>query len=132
VTEQEFLGLPDREKDALVEEHIFSGKVLHLNQKSGWRVDYASDREEGNDPIWTDHGVAACRLKRYSTDIAAAIQVMEKVRKEDKYKVEISSYPDSDVWTIKAFSYPKACSTSQMTIPLAICLAALKAKGVVT
>ena len=69
-----------RELDSSIAEKVFGAKVTFLDQKHGWRIDYIADKEECNDPIITDMGYDGYRLKRYSEDIRAAFEIVEKLR----------------------------------------------------
>ncbi len=117
-----------RKIDALVAEHITKG-----NKFQGHFVDVV-DGETNKVKIgmrW--------EYPRYSEDIAAAWEVVEKMRENEvllwtqlspggNYRIEIRRFLKSDVtdsiWE-KAQGYEVAD-----TAPLAICLAALRAKGV--
>lgn len=66
----------------------------------------------------------------FSTDISAAWPIIDKFRRDGPYKLVIQAYAKDKFWTIKAYhpdGYSKSCTTSAETMPLAICLAALKA-----
>lgn len=78
--------------------------------------------------------LALSTLPRYSTDIAAAWSVVEKMRGEGVY---IDVQPRCDRWdTVAGWQGPddgdiwEQVSLTADTAPLAICLAALRAKGV--
>ncbi len=94
----EFLALPERERDAIVAE-----KVMGYDM-------------EVEDP-----------LPFYTTDIAAAWEVMEKMRK--KYAVSIGVGTKCHVVVLDVFLNQVA--EAWQPAPLAICLAALKAVGVI-
>lgn len=67
----------------------------------------------------------------YSDSIELAWLIVEHIRSEGKYKIEISAYPKDELWTIKAYhvdGYSKSCTTSAKTLSHAICLAAMKAE----
>lgn len=70
----------NREIDVLIAEKVFGTKIMHLNHKSGWCVDYVADKNECNDTIVSDVGIEGYKLKRYSEDIKAAWELVEKNR----------------------------------------------------
>lgn len=81
------------------------------------------DRQDGCDDCKQD--LVNCQVPNYSTDISAAWEVVGKMIEKNK---EIClSYADGE-WTVfptwHSDSWPKSSST--ITAPLAICLAALK------
>jgi len=69
-----------RKLDILVAEKLMGAKVTHLNQKSGWCIDYVTDKDECNNPIMTDWGADGYRLKFYSKDIKSAWDIVEKLK----------------------------------------------------
>lgn len=123
MTESQFLALPDREKDALVAE-----KVMGCNVKQGFNpitaepdITYKFCGCESRDHHCDGGGVL-----EYTTSIAAAWEVVE--RWPDGYFIE----KDGDgyaIWEMEAYRNDLKCKAK--SAPLAICLAALKAKGVV-
>lgn len=82
-----------------------------------------------NHPVfWADDKGYTEIMPKYSTNIADAWQVVEKLRETHWIQVEVGTLNICDIG-----EYGKGCSTIQEvadTIPLAICLAALKAVGV--
>lgn len=122
-----------RELDALVAEKVFG-----MHRHPGCDLDdhlraecYGTGTEEGYGPVVD-----------YSTDIAAAWQVVEKLRSDGlgiilndtmgQYRGRFWRYDRSDGWDIDAWIL---CPDTQFTVweetaPLVICLAALKALGV--
>lgn len=106
--------------NALVAEKIFGCTTLDLS---------SPDRPTctcyllGEGLVW--HTGDSGDLKRYSEDIAAAMEVVGKVMPSYRSKVSFETY-DGDIWSIKP------CGTSSASLPHAICLAALKAVGVET
>ena len=109
---------PGRELDALVAEKIFGAKLIR------------SAFHENNEVISCDFpdrrlGQGFDQLPKFSTDIAAAWEVMEKF--ESVNRVERRYYPThwwcelgADIYSFEAIGD---------TAPHAICLAALKAVG---
>lgn len=118
--------MSNRELDILVAERVFQANITHLNQKSGWCIDYVADKEECNDPIWTDYGADGYRLKRYSEDIKAAWKLVDKM-----WGIwDLGS--DFDGWNVKLTTARGSCSDKFVTakgktVMEAICKVALKA-----
>lgn len=125
--------MTNRELDVLIAEKIFGSKVAFPNQKAGWRIDYVADLEECNDPIVTDMGYDGYRLKRYSQDVKAAFEMVEKFRTAQRVfclatVVQLSDDPSME-WLAKwemldpdyrfVFSYSESAAK-------AICESALK------
>jgi len=119
MTRDEILNMPEgRELDALVAEKVMGCDTKQFIWKRYGKPDAIQDCEYGG----------PCN---YSTDIAAAWQVVEKMEHDDWWWEAANVVPNSDPivyefkWThrgvIKAFY---ACED---TIPLAICRAALLA-----
>lgn len=110
-----------RKIDALVAEHIFNLKPSRLEVTVAGEVfdhDYYVGRPED------------LRLvERYSSDIAAAWKVVEKLNADD-WRLDLRS---NDNWHDASFSKDGSLiMVDSDTAPLAICLAALKAKGIET
>lgn len=116
-----------RELDVLVAEKVMGGKVEH-----DW------DDFDGGD-------ISRCRgcgffdqddtkpkfcIPCYSTDIAAAWEVVEKLRESHFKQAALNFHPTEicvQFWDVSAQRYqPSICAS---TTPLAICHAALKAVG---
>jgi hypothetical protein len=133
----------NRELDALVAEHIFgwtwwrqnSLRGTYLVDPTGWAKDVGweqATRDDRRSERWYDY------LFHWSTDIAAAWEVVEAMRAQ--YGVEMGSV-ESDTWR---GWYCEFCDYSIVrngkakivgeavdnTLPLAICRAALRAKGI--
>lgn len=124
MTEEEFLSLPDREKDALVAEKVMCVPKYGID----------TVKLSGSDIF----------PKPYSTDIAAAWEVGQAiVDMDDDNEFEIHLSPTRYEECTVMFRYGKMTDNPSdptlwgpyfvtlKTAPLAICLAALKAKGVV-
>ena len=113
---------PGRELDALIAEKVM-----------GWIVNRLS--EQTMPPVLRGPGTfSAVDLHPYSTDIAAAWEVMEKLIKIAK-KIDKMSLPS--IYCLSAKHYrvsidleDRYIEGSANTVPHAICLAALKAVGV--
>ena len=112
-----------REIDVLVAEHVLGIKAQMAVDNSGWM--YWEKLDNAWEGQWS-------RLPHYSTDISAAWKVVEKMLESNgvydfgccnRYGETFSSwfYPNADE------SY--TCSFDK-TAPMAICLAALAARGV--
>lgn len=102
--------------DARVSEQIMGVPVRWEERVTGWRV----AKIEGKP--WS--------IPNYSTDISAALPILEMFRERGPYKIVISAYAKDEFWTIKAYhpdGAKKSCTTSAKTLAHAICLAALKA-----
>lgn len=115
---------PGRELDALIAKEVFGAKVEFVNQKAGWRIDYRADKDECNNPIFTDYGCEGHRLKQYSTDIAAAWEVVEKLCRDSERHFVIEK---TGAWLVR---FRAGEFTPGETAPHAICLSALKAVGI--
>ena len=113
-----------RELDALVAERVM-----------GWHITDAI-KKPGQD----DYGVApgqvgvlwVVRVPDYSTDIAAAWQVVERLIKLDAFVSLDYDFQnvDSEKWSVTFITRKAIDCESGETAPLAICRAALKAVGV--
>lgn len=115
----------EREIDALIHEHVFGKKaVFYKGPKPCWDgwCDGDPDIEENCGQFYDQR--IKNKLPRYSTNIADAWQVVEKMK---------SRLPTIDFdgleWNVSMFGDggPEA---SHESAPMAICLAALKSKGV--
>jgi hypothetical protein len=105
-----------REMDALIAKNIFEWTIVKTKRNNWFEL------QSG---LWKpDDG--ATDFPHYSTDIAAAWQVIEKMRGEESgmrvYRIESMSY-----WQ---FGFRGAPWAEADTAPLAICRAALKTVGV--
>lgn len=110
MTEQEFLALEPRERDGLVAEKVM--KLEWLKHPDGY--EFRPD----------------LRLEHYTTNIFDAWQVVEKMRKMGwTLKLHEDRTPEwcAVFWDIPYRHNPSMAYTN--TAPLAICIAALKAKG---
>lgn len=117
---------PGRELDVLVAERVFGAKVLHKNEKYGWRVDYVATSEsspanECNDPILSDAGVECYRLKHFSTDIKAAWGVVDKLGDIFSHVVR-----NSNGWTAAIFDKGYLFGAAGKFPAHAICMVAVK------
>ena len=113
-----------RELDALVAEKVMGWKVDNEHPYTTYYdgIDFMGSNCEDDQAYWSP-----------STDIAAAWQVVEKMR-ERGYDTCVSNgeRPPPNVWEAEIYVYPGGlgggCEKAD-TAPLAICLAALKACG---
>lgn len=105
-----------KELDALVAERVFGLKLRNLTDTSCelWRA-----------PGWIECGPCSA----YSTKIAAAWQVVEKMRERNLF-LDIHAYPE--YYEVMVMGSDGNCMSSMLedTVPLAICKAALIACGV--
>lgn len=81
----------NRQLDVKIAEKVFGAKVTFLDQKAGWRIDYVADCDECNDPIATDYGNDGYRLKRYSSDVKAAWEIIDKMFEDNEWLVDITA-----------------------------------------
>lgn len=119
---------PSRELDALVAEKVMGlARIETLNSDGTW-----------NAPLWAlPTGGVMRELPRYSTDIAAAWEVVNRVRNTVGWNfavIEDSAY-EIGWWVAGWFDfregpYEHEKSARGESAPHAICLAALKAVGV--
>ena len=110
--------LPGRELDAVIAEKIMELEVVR-NKKGGWSIGEANYWYTNDEP----GGVLSNPLPEYSTDIAAAWEVVEKLQKLNPLHIR------SDItgrWFVSCGPFNASASTAAH----AICLAALKAVGV--
>jgi len=109
-----------RELDALVAEKVMG---VEVSQPDGSSSGYLHIREWGEE------------LPRYSSDIAAAWSVVEKLRGEEGFAIDLTSVgsPTSWDWNVH-IEHPTDEAGywlgTAKEAPRAICLAALRAKGV--
>ncbi len=143
---------PGRELDAIVAEKVFGCKVLRANDEGLSQSEYERRRRWEKErcgcagSLHNDSDDEGCYewLKEYSTDIAAAFEVVEKMRDPGSHRDCFSLYSPTD--TVKDWF---ACFDrkwhghslesvgpdayleleSGESAPHAICLAALKAVG---
>lgn len=106
---------PGRYLDAMVAEKVM-----------GWRHDPGT--YEGSRYLLDPAG-ARSAIPNYSTDIAAAWEVVEKLKGATAH-FQLQSIPGG--WSTRIFRVPAGLSNEEIadTAPMAICLAALKAVGV--
>jgi hypothetical protein len=113
---------PGRELDKLIAEIVFGAEVEVLNQKAGWRIDLRAKDNECNDPIMTDWGSDGYRLKRFSTDIKAAWEIVDKLGKNGtQWRFSNKAFSNTYWW-----AYTEDAVSQGDTLPHAICLTALK------
>lgn len=102
-----------RKLDALVAEHVMGERVIE------------TDDCNGDDNLWLDRH-DDLELPHYSTDIADAWELVEKILTDD-FQVKFVNYDDNRKWMA---GWDGWNFTYGATAPLAICLAALKAKAI--
>ncbi len=104
---------PGRELDALVAEKVMGYGSKTNCRRTGQR--------------WVCQCGTCDPIEAYSTDIAAAFMVVEKI----PYHLKLTEYnpDDGPQWTARFQNNGVPAQAEADTIPLAICLAALKAKG---
>lgn len=107
MTVDEFLALPDLEKDALIAEKVMGLPCV-------------------DDPPGNGRNCPRCSCPRYSINISAAWEVMEKVK--DKI---FGIWPEWSVTLNAVDSYSGVESFEHDRIEMAICMAALKVVGVI-
>lgn len=120
---------PGRELDLLVAEKVMGYKIAEVK---GDAVVSSKISAGSNDNPWLNK-----ELKPYSTDIAAAWEVVEKMKKEfiqteiiiwqTGHKARISKFAGTSLNVIALINHVEAEGESAAH---AICLAALKAKGI--
>lgn len=131
---------PGRELDALIAEKVMDWKEVRF---IGQSFSLKPDNLEGRPPDYEKYEQAVIRkclvpIPNYSTDIAAAWLIIEEFKKrEAAYCIE--QHPCAEeptVWILTDKNMPEGMvatdhqehiSATAATVPLAICLAALKA-----
>lgn len=114
--------------DALVAEHIMGWPTIdsHTCLSVPWKAGHKGFIHDGRPQSYGPVGFVGAKPWSPSTNIAAAWEIMEKMKAEDCY-AEVSTLPDGQ-WYAQV-SYVDKQSDSPT---LAICLAALAAKGIDT
>lgn len=123
-----------RDLDVLVAEKVMGCKVelVKIGTVAGW------DSEPhcccpGNPHEFSDRDYEVVELKRYSTDIAAAWEVVEKITLgKERFSYEcLWRDPNDGKWAFGSFDRDGSFFPMEKadTAPHAICLAALKAVG---
>ena len=143
MTEAEFLALEPRERDALVATevmgwHEYPAHLWGELWQDGWPFHRPCEQCH---EVWVEkkeEPAAPCKpyISRYTTDISAAWQVVEKITgtiQPDGAKREVEISSDCGHWrcdiAIEGWALPPDIMAEADTAPLAICIAALKAKG---
>lgn len=123
---------PGRELDALVAEKVMGCTLERrkIGTVAGWEID-PHCRCPGQPHEFSDRDYETVELKRYSTDIAAAWEVVEKISVKNGTVLVI---PERNIVAIDddlAFAYDQGWlwHVEGESIPHAICLAALRAVG---
>lgn len=119
---------PGRELDSLIAEKVFGRSVVTYRNGDIWRVMLNTILNDGWKYIDIGTGILK-NIPPYSTNIAAAWEVVEKLRSE-RMMVSIVSDEDGG-WNVEMWDYNNRQSKEVFseTAPHAICLAALKAVG---
>lgn len=129
--------MTNREIDALVAEKVMGFDLVHSDLGSFWTPMISHPFSIGGKPA----GTMPAELPHYSTNIADAFRVVEKVAEYDRlgFRIEhlcensgekwIARFPTTSVPDCEEMD-PDANEAEADTAPLAICLAALKAVGV--
>ena len=144
MTEAEFLALEPRERDALVATevmgwHEYPAHLWGELWQDGWPFHRPCEQchevwvEEKEEPA------TPCEpyISRYTTSIADAWQVVEKMREDRNWSFEIHRWSNKEagrengLWASWFYPLVGSCAGCEAgdTAPLAICIAALKAKG---
>lgn len=127
---------PSRELDVLVAEKVFGATITHLNQQSGWRIDYVANKPGLNEGIPTDYGYDGYRLRYYSSEIAAAWEIVTHMLTDGWSMKTISSQLGGTDVEFVCITGARGRFVSDLMeglnidAPHAICLAALRAVGV--
>ena len=134
--------MDNRELDALVAEKVMGWEWwIHIESDArfialggGWVSHLHPKKASGKEPVDWDVINRACDLPRYSTDISAAWQVVENVERRFAAVQVIWEGPIYGARCIirdeDGGAYSTEADKRAKTVPLAICLAALKALGV--
>lgn len=124
MTTAEFLALPSSEQDAIVAKKVMGISYRWCHGLEGPVCFLTTDTRYGN-AMGTERYVSSMNeIPHYSTDIAAAWEVFEKAALNSVFRAETPLY---GVGYGNDGKYATA-----LTAPLAICLAALKTKGVIS
>lgn len=113
-----------RALDLAIATYAFGEDVEILDQKHGWRIDLRAKSNELNDAIMTDYGVAGYKLKRFSRDAAAMMQLIEELR-GDAYWVIMTNRKGLWKITIVDAADEEIVSAQDYSLPVAVCSAAL-------
>lgn len=114
---------PGRKLDILIAKEIFGTEVIHLNQRGGHRIDYVAANNEYNNPIISMDMVDGWRLKRYSTNIEDAWEIVEKLGKQGvQWRFSNKAFSNTYWWAYTE----DVMGVQGETIMHAICLAALQ------
>jgi hypothetical protein len=116
----------NREIDALVAEHIFGWSEVAFNAEINAATGRTPSRTGGMD------GRGFAWIPRYSEDIAAAFEVVERLWPDVEY-MNLERYGKNWCFHVHYTAHLDDCYQGIAdTAPMAIALAALKAKGVET
>ncbi len=115
---------PERELDALVAEHVMGWKnVVYMPGTFGGcaRGLHPDDHLR---PPRAQFGIGEM-VPRYCEDVAASWKVIETLQAEGNI-IDLLWHPDAKAWSVLIGDM----NTTAMTAPMAICLAALKDRGI--
>jgi hypothetical protein len=115
-----------REIDALIAKHVMGYRSYVLGPDECGAGNTVLLDNEGNDICCEND------IPNYSTSIAAAWEVVEKIDNDLQWGTWFITYPDYEKWNVWYGEFDDAYKnqTIEKTAPMAICLAALKSKGV--
>lgn len=111
-----------RRLDVAVAENVFKTNIININQKYGWKIDYAASDDSCNSCIMSDYGVEAKILKHFSSKPEDAWFLLHQFK---SFQFALNS----DVFTVSITTKLGTFSTDHANFPLAICTCALKAAG---
>jgi len=114
---------PGRELDALIAERVMGWKICR-NKNGGYSI-FVGD--EDNYTAWSSTKDIELPdvFPKYSTDISAAWEVVEKIKY--KWDNNFSIHWNGEEWVIPQPKFPDLAISVGDTAPHAICLAALEA-----
>ncbi len=136
MTEKEFLELTDRERDALV---AFQVMGFIVSRDTVWKEVY--DQPDNLVETNTDKTLRRT-LQSYTTEISVAWEVVEKIKSINKNEIfRLDWDTDYNIWecgfAYDPVEYPietlwNGSPVENKSAPLAICIASLRAKGIIT
>jgi len=135
MTEQEFLALfkeDPRKCDALVAEKVMEWYVLRGIEIEGWK-DHLDEVYTGGWPIGSElpRMGHAWRVPCFTTEIAPAWQVVEKIHAADDSAYSLDWDPDTKEWLVFVFKPYAEGHAHHELLSMGIVIAALKLEGVI-
>lgn len=121
---------PGRELDLLVAEKVFGYRPCKGNHSYACQLPIGPCwiQEDGHGHMWE------VNCSPYSTDIAAAWEVVEKLKEDWDLDISFRHYQSGIISVVLYHQHPNLSMSQHVgnatTAPLAICLAALKTEGV--